>query len=312
MLLEISPLSLKIWLCSFLFILAVPWVRAESGKSVVAHRGSSGYAPEHTVAAYRLALLQNADYVEQDLHVTSDGVLVCRHDITLERTTNVESVFPNRFRRDMTGDGGELHWHVNDFTLEELKGLDAGSWFDDKFAGSRILSFAEAVAIVRGKSGIYPELKDPEFYAERGIDMVGLFLEELKRLGLESPESSPETPVIIQCFSAETLRQLKKRGCRHPMTFLVNRSQADWLRSGKIKDIAKFADGIGPDKNLLYEDPLIVGRAQAAGLTVTPYTFRKTSVPEKFKDVTEEMKHALETLGADALFTDNPDMFPRD
>lgn len=311
MLLEINAVSYKLWLWSIFFIMAVPWLEAETGKTVVAHRGASGYAPEHTVAAYRLALLQEADYIEQDLHVTSDGILVCRHDITLERTTNVEAVFPNRFRRSMTGSGGELHWHVNDFTLKELKTLDAGSWFEGKFTGSRILTFAEAVALVRGKSGIYPELKDPEFYEEQGIDMVGLFLAELKNLGLESPESDPDTPVIIQCFSADTLRELRERGCRHPMTFLINRSLKDWLKPGKIDDITSFADGIGPDKNLLYEDPLIVDRAHEAGLTVTPYTFRKSSVPERFEDVSSEMKYALEHLGVDSLFTDNPDLFPR-
>ena len=98
---------------------------------LVAHRGASGYAPEHTIAAYTLALEQGADYVEQDLTLTSDGVLVCLHDDTLERTTDVEARFPDRAVVE-NGPGGQpaKRWYANDFTLAELKTLDAGSWFD--------------------------------------------------------------------------------------------------------------------------------------------------------------------------------------
>ena len=94
-------------------------------KLLVAHRGASAYAPEHTLAAYRLALEQGADFVEQDLGVTRDGVLVCLHDPTLERTTDVEQVFPDRFRQV----DGARRWFVADFTLDEIKRLDAGAWF---------------------------------------------------------------------------------------------------------------------------------------------------------------------------------------
>lgn len=95
-----------------------------------AHRGASACAPEHTLAAYRLALEPGADYVEQDLAVTRDGVLVCLHDLTLERTTNVEEVFPDRFVEIAEGPQRGRRWLVNGFTLEELRRLDAGSWFD--------------------------------------------------------------------------------------------------------------------------------------------------------------------------------------
>ena len=199
--LELNCLNPKLYTCILILLVLAPFMIAASPKTVVAHRGASAYAPEHTVASYKLALLQGVDYVEQDLQVTSDGILVCRHDSTLERTTNVASVFPTRFSKDLPGTGSDIHWYIKDFTLEELKTLDAGSWFDKKFAGSRILTFAEAVEIVRGKAGIYPELKDPEFYAEQGFDIISLFQEELKKLGLENPEQDPSTPVIIQCFS---------------------------------------------------------------------------------------------------------------
>jgi len=114
-------------------------------KTVVAHRGASAYAPEHTLASYRLALAQGADYVEQDLAVTSDGVLICLHDETLERTTDVEHVFPDR-----------RPWLANDFTLEEIKRLDAGSWFDPKFAGERVPTFQEAIDLVKERPASIP------------------------------------------------------------------------------------------------------------------------------------------------------------
>ena len=104
---------------------------AQPGKKIlVAHRGASAYAPEHTIEAYRLAIEQGADFVEQDLQITKDGVLICLHDLTLERTTNVEDVFPARFRADVSEDqptggvaasGPTKHWYVSDFTLSEIK-----------------------------------------------------------------------------------------------------------------------------------------------------------------------------------------------
>src|SRR5687767_7633355 len=133
-------------------------------KHVVAHRGASAYAPEHTLAAYRLALEQGADFVEQDLAVTKDGILICLHDPTLERTTNVEELFPDRSSM-VTWEGKTARsWLANDLTLAEIRRLDAGSWFDRKFAGERIPTFDEAVALIKGKAGMFPELKTPDVY----------------------------------------------------------------------------------------------------------------------------------------------------
>ena len=110
-------------------------------KTLIAHRGASAYAPENTLEAYKLAMQQGATFVEQDLQITKDGVLVCLHDLTLERTTNVATVFPDRF----TLEGSVKHWYVSDFTLREIQQLDAGSWFDPKFAGIKIPSWQEAI-----------------------------------------------------------------------------------------------------------------------------------------------------------------------
>ena len=97
-------------------------------KALVAHRGASAYAPEHTLAAYTLAMEQGADFVEQDLAVTKDGVLVSIHDLTLERTTNVEEVVPTRFTEDTSVATRGKRGLVNDFTLAEIKQRDTGSW----------------------------------------------------------------------------------------------------------------------------------------------------------------------------------------
>jgi len=128
-----------------------------------------------------MAIEQGADYVEQDLAVTKDGVLVCLHDETLERTTDVEERFPDRAT---TNAQGRKQWLVADLTLAEIKTLDAGSWFDPKFAGERVLTWDEAVAIVKGKAGFFPELKTPGRLREKGIDLEQAVADALKKHGL--------------------------------------------------------------------------------------------------------------------------------
>lgn len=294
-------------------------------KMNIAHRGASAYAPEHTLEAYRLALAQGADFVEQDLAVTKDGVLVCIHDLTLERTTNVEEVFPDRYSRDLpkgaasaatppaAGSGGAplsgtpKRWLVNDFTLEEIRRLDAGSWFDRKFAGARIPTFEEAIEAVRGKAGIYPELKDPAFYRERGIRTDVLIAGVLKKLRLVG---DPKTPVIIQSFDAETLRHLARDLPQVPRAFLVEPRDAALLDSAdKMRAIAAWASGVAPNKAIVQNHPDVVRRAHDAGLTVTLWTFRSSTTT--FPSVRAEMEKFLYTDGVDAVFTDNPDQFPR-
>jgi len=181
---------------------------AASRKILVAHRGASAYAPEHTFESYQLALKQGADFVEQDLQITRDGVLVCLHDLTLERTTNVKEIFPTRVREESVSGKPLRHWYVSDFTLREIKQLDAGSWFDVKFRGTRVPTFQEAIDLVRGKAGLYPETKAPEVYGARGFDMERLLIDELKKNRLITGSAASKTPVIIQSFSPESLKKL--------------------------------------------------------------------------------------------------------
>jgi glycerophosphoryl diester phosphodiesterase len=280
-----------------------------SRKTLVAHRGASAYAPEHTLAAYKLALEQGADYVEQDLQITKDGMLVCLHDLTLERTTNVEDVYPDRSRVER----GKKTWAVSDFTLAEIKRLDAGSWFDAKFAGQRVPTWQEAIDLVRGKAGLFPETKGPEVYGSRGFDMEGLVLEHLRKNGLDKPGADPKTPVIIQSFSPESLQKMRGLGSKLTLMLLISDMDPErgkWLSDEGLKKAKTFADGIGPAKGLFVADPTLAKRAHAVGLSLTPYTFRKSDLPPG-QTLNGEMAKFLYEIGVDALFTDNPDQFPR-
>ena len=306
-----------LWLLPFLPVAAMvagPLGQARfagyEGKTNIAHRGASAYAPEHSAAAYKLAIEQGADYVEQDLQVTKDGQLVCLHDLTLERTTNVKDIFPGR-ARTLKREGKELNgWHVSDFTLAEIKQLDAGSWFSARFAGEKVLTFQEAIDIVRGKAGIYPETKAPEVYGSLGFDMEKLVMEVLSKNRLDKPGADPATPVFIQSFSAESLKKMRQSmRVALPLLFLVtDRDRDTWLTRERMAEIKTFADGIGPAKGIISGKPEIVRWAHDAGLSVTIYTVRSTPA---VKDVRDEMRQFLETFGVDAVFTDNPDQFPR-
>ncbi len=290
---------------TMVFLAASP--DASAGQQSIAHRGASAYAPEHTRAAYELAIEQGADYVEQDLGVTRDGVLVCLHDDSLERTTDVARVFPDRFTVDAAG---AKRWMIHDFTLAEIKRLDAGSWFDPKFAGERVLTWDEVVEIVGERAGLYPELKSPAMYRERGVDMVALVTQALGRHGLDRPAPG-RSPIILQSFDPVALQALAQALPGVPRVLLVGPGAAgEWLSAEGLARVKTFAHGIGPAKGILLAQPEVVGRAQALGLTVTPYTFRSASTG-RFPDVAAEMRHFLDTLGVNALFTDNPDLFPR-
>jgi glycerophosphoryl diester phosphodiesterase len=280
-------------------VLVLGWagVSAQVRKQLIAHRGASGYAPEHTAAAYRLAIEQHAEFVEPDLAVTKDGVLICLHDDTLKRTTNAAELFPQRDP-----------WLANDFTLDEIKRLDAGTWFKPTFAGERIQTFQEAIDLVRGKAGLYPELKSPELYRSRRVDQVKLFVDIIRKNGLDKPESLETTPVIIQSFDEEAVRRVAKELPTIPRVLLVERDGD--VSEPRLRVIKTFATGVAPEKSLVAQHPEMVKQAHALGLTVTCWTFRADE-KSTFASVGDEMSHFLYDLGIDALFTNNPDQFPR-
>ena len=257
--------------------------------------------------SYRLAISQKANYVEQDLQITSDGVLICLHDLTLERTTNVAEVFPTR----AVVEDGVRHWRVSDFSLPEIKMLDAGSWFDAKFRGAKVPTWQETIDEVRGKAGLFPETKEPEVYGQRGFDMERLLADSLSHNGLNEPISpSNKTPVIIQSFSPASLKRLTEYRVRVPLVLLIADQSGPLLNEAAMLEIRTYAQGIGPSKHIVQDKPDVVNWAHAAGLSVTPWTFRSKNKTQ-FSTVTDEMAFFLNTLGVDAVFTDNPDMFPR-
>lgn len=277
-------------------------------KTSVAHRGASAYAPEHTLAAYRLALEQGADFVEQDLAVTRDGVLICLHDPSLERTTNVEELFPSRSTEIEYEGKTRRTWLANDFTLEEIKRLDAGSWFDARFSAERVPTFDEAVRLVKGKAGLFPELKTPEIYEGRDVRFEALVAAALDRHGLRGRAASAASPVILQTFGEASARTLAAMKIGVPVVLLVGRGDG-WDRA-RVNQWKGVVQGLGPSKEIVLKTPAFVRWAHDAGLTVTPYTFRSAN-PGGFPTVRAEMEHYLYTLGVDGLFTDNPDLFPR-
>jgi len=303
---------MRLFISFILALLAVTSPTTATRKQVVAHRGASAYAPEHTLASYRLALEQGADFVEQDLAVTKDGVLICLHDPTLDRTTNVEALFPGR-ASTVTWEGKTVtSWLANDFTLEEIKRLDAGSWFDAKFAGEKVPTFQEAIDLVKGKAGLYPELKVPEIYKGRDVNFEQMVAAILAKNRLRGANADPKTPVILQTFSEASIRQLASMKLGLPLVYLLDgRNMEKWSRRESVVAAKEAgASGLGPAKDIVQKYPDVVKWAHELGMTVTPYTFRASSTG-KFPSVRDEMAHFLYELDVDAVFTDNPDQFPR-
>ena len=296
---------------AIILMMSITGAAQYSKKTVVAHRGASAYAPEHTLAAYRLAIEMGADYVEQDLAVTKDGVLICLHDASLERTTNVEQLFPDRSVTISIEGKTRRAWVANDFTLAEIKTLDAGSWFDKKFAGEKVPTFDEAIALIRGKAGIFPELKTPEIYAGRNIDFEKLVEVALDKHRLRGPNADPKTPVILQTFGQTSARKLAQIKIGVPVVLLLGDDEG-FKTAADLKAWKGIVQGFGPNKNIVFRNPDFVKWAHAEGLSVTPYTFRSTDANKSgFREVSEEMAHYLYRLDVDAVFTDNPDKFPR-
>ena len=244
----------------------------------IGHRGASGYAPEHTFAAYDLALAQGADYIEIDLQMTADGVLVALHDKTLNRTADAPEGVPERYCRGL----------VSKKTLEQIKMCDAGSWFSPEFAGLQIPTLEEIFQRYGTKVNYYIETKNPD--AAPGME------EELLRLmeeyGLIEP-AAENWQVLIQSFSAESLQKIHLLEPSLPLVQLY------WSGSSKtiqrdLEAASTYAVGIGPYKKDV--DAELVAAAHELCLAVHPYT-----VNEK-----PEMR-TLISLGVDGMFTNYPD-----
>ena len=296
--------------------------------AIIAHRGACGYLPEHTLPAVKLAHAFDANYIEQDVVLTSDDVPIVLHDVTLELTTNVATLFPKRHR----GDG---LFYAIDFTLEEIKALNAhertdslgNTVFPGRYSGTgvefKVPTLAEEIETVdrlnqaSGKrAGVYIELKRPEFHEQEGVDIYQAVLDVLTtfdRLG-------ENADTVIQCFDPETLKRFAHEGIfKGPLVQLVHtESIANWRGNFEamhtlsgLKEVAKYAHGIGPDVNLLENKSgspsEMVVAAKKLGLFLHPYTLRadSESIPGvNFEDLHEKL---FKKLKVDGAFTDFAD-----
>jgi glycerophosphoryl diester phosphodiesterase len=289
---------------------------------VIAHRGASGYAVEHTEAAKVLAHAQGADYIEQDVVLTKDRVFVVTHDTTMDETTDVETVYPDRARADG-------HWYFADFTWDEVQRLqmhertrkgNGEQVFANRFPGScgqRILRLEDEIRLIQGldqttgrRTGLYIELKAPSFHRkEFGESMGQLLLQTLERFDIRDASAL----CFIQCFEPDELEFLhQKCECRLPLIQLLGRPVGD----DALPKIAEYAVGIGPSLELLMvrgddgqlQSTGLVERARAAGLKIHPYTIRRESQPRWSQSLEETHDVLLNRLRVDGFFTDYPDL----
>lgn len=310
--------------------------QAFSQKIVVAHRGASGYLPEHTLEAKAMAHAMGADYIEQDVVMTKDDVLIVLHDITLDRTTDVADQFPDRVRRDG-------RFYAIDFTLEEIRQLNASEGFRvdngvrrqgyaNRFpmgtSSFRVPTLAEEIELIQGMNkstgkdiGIYPEVKSPEFHREAGKDISTAVVEMLKDFGYTSKQDK----VFLQTFSFDELRIIHDEilpavGVELNLIQLIGSADSyPWMFEADGMDkLANYADGIGPEKGLVIARAStksnivitkLVGRAHAAGMQVHPYTFRLDpgQVPQYAENFEKMLELYYFEADIDGVFTDFPD-----
>jgi glycerophosphoryl diester phosphodiesterase len=293
---------------------------------IIGHRGASGHRPEHTLEAYRLAAEMGADFIEPDLVSTKDGVLIARHENEIGATTDAAAKFPDR-RRSKTIDGEAIEgWFSEDFTLAEIKTLRARERlafrshdYDGRFELAtldEVIALAKQLGRELGRPiGIYPETKHPAYF--RGI---GLPLEEPLLRALETHGwNTRESPVFIQSFETGNLRALRPKT---RVRLIQLAATAAVVAGDRLKDIATYADGIGPEKRLIVPvkpdgtvgPPTdLVARAHALGLLVHAYTLRSDPqfLPAAYKGNAEDEYRQFRDAGVDGLFTDFPDVAAR-
>jgi len=324
----------------------------ESRPIVIGHRGAPGYVPEHTLVGYFIAIQQGADFVEPDLVMTKDGVLVARHENDIGGTTDVSEhpEFASR-RTTKSIDGISItSWFTEDFTLAELKTLrakeripaqrPANTRFDRMF---EVPTFEEVLQLVQGVNrhrkkpiGVYPETKHPSYFQGIGLAMERPLVKMLEKHGYRGKHA----PVFIQSFEVGNLQQLARMtdvpivqlldATGAPWDFRVAgdpRTYADLATPAGLAGIARYADGVGVNKNLMIPrvsgDFLgtptnLVRDAHAAGLIVHGWTFRAENAflptdfdsstdPNAIGDLEGEIQRFLE-LGMDGFFTDQPNI----
>lgn len=332
-------MRLKMGFIFLSFLLSTLSFAAFNAPLILGHRGASGHRPEHTLEAYKLAIEMGADYIEPDLVMTKDKVLMARHENEISGTTDVAAKFPDR-KTTKTVDGEAITgWFIEDFTLKEIKSLKAkerlefrSHAYDGQF---EVPTFAEVLNLVKQESaerkreiGVYPETKHPTYFAGIGLPLEESLIEELKKFELNKKGA----PVFIQSFEIGNLKKLKKL-TPLPLVFLIDDPEKipyDYVVAGlkttyqelltpkNLKELKKTVSGIGPykryiipasDKNKKLPATNLVKNAHKAGLFVHAYTFRSEErylLEDYGKDPSNEYLEFF-NLGVDGVFTDFTD-----
>ena len=298
---------------------------------IIAHRGASGYLPEHTLAAKALAYGLGADYLEQDVVATRDRRLVVLHDLYLDDVTDVAARFPERQREDG-------RHYVVDFDLAELESLrvferrapgSVSAKYPARFPGAYglfgIATLEDELRLIRGLNasmgrnvGIYAEIKEPAWHRAHGIDLAALLVAELRAFGY----ARPGDPAFVQCFDSDELARVRAElGCDLRLVQLVGSEPKyrELLTRDGLRRVAGYAYGLGPHHAQVAGGPagkrprLLPLRewADEAGLRLHPYTFRRDELPGYAQTLEEWLEFFIVEAEVDGLFCDHPDVAVR-
>jgi glycerophosphoryl diester phosphodiesterase len=298
---------------------------------VIAHRGASGYLPEHTRPSKVLAHIMGADFLEQDIVASRDDELIVLHDIHIDTVTDVADRYPGRERADG-------RFYARDFDMDEIRTLtawermksDGTAVYPDRYpvrtGHYKVHTFREEMQLVNRlntatgrEAGIYPEIKSPAWHQQEGVDISPLVLDQIR----EFHGSTNKELVYVQCFDDAEVRRLKvDLKCPWKLVQLIGKNawneaatDYDELRQPEgLARTAAIADGIGPHIEQLYvvenghrESSMLVEQAHELGLTVHPYTFRSDDLPSGFDSLEELVRFCVVDLEVDGLFTDFTD-----
>jgi glycerophosphoryl diester phosphodiesterase len=320
-----------------LFLSLSALTAAEPRPLIIAHRGASGYLPEHTLAAKALAYGQGADYLEQDVVLSKDGVPVIFHDTHIDTTTDAPKKFPGRQRADG-------RFYALDFTLAELKQLDVSERFNPKTGKAAfprrfpvgvgsfsVVTLEEEIRFIQqlnrstGRNvGIYPELKAPAWHRKEGQDLATAVLPILRRYGYDAKDSA----CFVQCFELAEIKRLRgELSWKGKLIMLLGGkgqgagdTDFTYLQTDAgLAELAKLVDGIGPPLSsyVTGKSPAerkvtdLAARARKAGLLSHPYTLRADELPPCVTTVDELLRVLFDEAKVDGVFTDFPDLVKR-
>ena len=313
---------------------------------VIGHRGACGYVPEHTLTSYFIAIQDGVDYIEPDLVMSKDGVLVARHENEIGTTTDVaaHAEFAHRRTTKVIDGSAVTGWFTEDFTLLELKTLRCRERIPDvrpgnaRFDGQfQIPTLDEILALVAPTAvGVYPETKHPSYFANLGLAMEALLVRTLERYGYQGPQGR----AFIQSFEVSNLKALSQltqlplvqliESSGAPYDFLATGDQrryADLIAPRGLDEIATYAAAIGPSKTLviprtsidtLGKPTSLVADAHSRGIDVHAWTFRAENsfLPQNLRSSTDAAAlgnldselNAYFKAGLDGFFTDHADI----